>query len=148
MRKLPGPKPLAGILAATPAPPLEALLPSAHLTEAARAVWNRTVSDPAAGVFSESDREMLGAYCQSIVQAQVLAAEIANFDRAWLADDDGLKRYDRLLAMRERETRLASSLATRLRITVQTMKSAETAGRAKRNMPRAPKPWDLPGGRP
>jgi hypothetical protein len=35
----------------------------------------------------------------------ILADELLNFDRAWIADDDGLKRYDKLLAMHERESR-------------------------------------------
>lgn len=148
MKTPPGRKPLSAMLTGTPAPRREALAPSVHLGEAAKSVWTRMVSDPAAGAFGESDRPMLEAFCQSAVLAQVLASEIASFDREWLRDEDGLKRYDTLLRMRERETRLASSLATRLRLTPQTMTRAETAGRARRNMPRAPKPWGLPDRRP
>ena len=43
---------------------------------------------------------MMDLYCQHVVTAQVLDDEIKAFDREWLRDDDGLKRYDRLLAMR------------------------------------------------
>jgi hypothetical protein len=71
------------------------------------------VNDHPATAFTETHRDLLDLYCQHVTQAQVLADEIQAFDRAWLADDDGLKRYDRLLGMREREVRSASSLATR-----------------------------------
>jgi hypothetical protein len=63
-----------------------------------------------------------------------------SFERAWLADEDGLKRYDRLLAMAEGETRAASSLATRLRITRQAVEHPLTAGRALANQTTSRKP--------
>jgi hypothetical protein len=62
---------------------------------------------------------LLAVYCRHIVSARLIADELAQFERAWLADDDGLKRYDCLLLMAEREGRAASSEATRLRITRQ-----------------------------
>lgn len=82
-------------------------------------------------------------YCQHVVTAQVLDDEIKTFDREWLRDDDGLKRYDRLLAMREREVRSASSLATRLRITRQATTDPKTVGRAHSAMGRSRKPWEV-----
>lgn len=86
---------------------------------------------------------MLEVYCQHVVMAQVLDDEIKAFDREWLRDDDGLKRYDTLLKMREREVRSASSLATRLRITRQAMADPKTVGRASASMGRSSKPWEL-----
>jgi hypothetical protein len=76
------------------------------------------------------------------VQSRIIADEILNFDRAWLADDDGLKRYDKLLAMAEREGRAASSLATRLRITRQAV-DQQTIARAMINEPKSRKPWEI-----
>lgn len=119
------------------------LRPSAHLSDAEQAVWVRLVNDQPASAFSETHRDMIDLYCQHMTQAQVLSDEIQAFDRAWLADDDGLKRYDRLLAMREREVRSASSLATRLRITRQATADPKTVGRAGANMARSRKPWEL-----
>ena len=81
-------------------------------------------------------------YCRHVVLSRVLADEILNFDRAWLADDDGLKRYDRLLAMHERESRAASSAATRLRITRQAI-DQQTVARSIINAPKAKKPWEI-----
>lgn len=74
---------------------------------------------------------MLELYCRHVVRSRILADEITTFDRSWLADDEGLKRYDRLLAMAEREGRAASSLATRLRITRQAVEEPDTVGIAK-----------------
>lgn len=119
------------------------LLPSLHLSDAEQVVWARLVNDHPASAFTETHRDMLELYCQHVVQAQLLADEIQNFDRAWLADDDGLKRYDRMLAMREREVRSASSLATRLRITRQATADPKTVGRANASKARSKKPWEI-----
>lgn len=119
------------------------LAPSAHLSDAEQLVWCRLVNDHPAAAFTETHRDMLDLYCQHIVTAQVLDDEIKAFDREWLRDDDGLKRYDRLLAMREREVRSASSLATRLRITRQATTDPKTVGRANASLGKAKKPWEL-----
>lgn len=88
---------------------------------------------------------MLELYCRHVTNARVIAEELANFERAWMADDDGLKRYDRLLAMAERESRAASSLATRLRITRQAVEHPATVGRVMgKNASKTRKPWELP----
>ncbi len=118
------------------------LAPPVHLSEAERGLWLQTVNDQPAEAFTETHAPLLELYCRHIVQARVLADELAQFDRAWLADDDGLKRYDRLLAMAEREGRAASSLATRLRITRQALDHA-TVARKVVAMPRTAKPWEL-----
>lgn len=119
------------------------LMPSAHLSDAEQTVWARLVNDHPATAFTETHRDMLDLYCQHITQAQVLSDEVQAFDRAWLADDEGLKRYDMLLKMREREVRSASSLATRLRITRQATIDPKTVGRANTSMGRSRKPWEL-----
>lgn len=114
-----------------------------HITDAERAVWLEVVNDQPASAFTITHGPLLEQYCRHIVQARILADEIMNFDRAWLADDDGLKRYDRLLAMQEREGRAASSLATRLRITRQATDHPTTAGRAQARQAKARKPWEI-----
>jgi hypothetical protein len=119
------------------------LLPSLHLSDAEQTVWARLVNDHPASAFTETHRDLIELYCQHIVQAQLLEDEIQNFDRVWLADDDGLKRYDRMLAMREREVRSASSLATRLRITRQATTDPKTVGRANASTARGKKPWEI-----
>lgn len=115
-----------------------------HMSEAEQGVWLEVVSDQPADTFTATHAPLLELYCRHIVQARVLADELANFDRAWLADDDGLKRYDRLLGMAERESRAASSLATRLRITRQAVEHPTTVGRGLAKNTKSRKPWELP----
>lgn len=107
-------------------------------------VWLEVVNDQPASAFSATHAPLLEMYCRHVVQSRIIADEILSFDRAWLADDDGLKRYDRLLAMQEREGRAASSLATRLRITRQAVEHPRTTRRALDNSPKSRKPWELP----
>jgi hypothetical protein len=116
-----------------------------HLSDAIRSVWLDLVGDLPADSFTAKDAPMLEQYCRHIVQARILADQIEQFDPAWLGDDDGLKRYDRLLGAHEREGRAASSLATRLRISRQAMADAKTVGRANVAMSRAKKPWEVSG---
>lgn len=118
------------------------LQPSLHLSDAEMSVWLEVVNDQPAAAFTATHAPLLELYCQHVVRARILADEIAAFDRAWLADDDGLKRYDRLLGMAEREGRAASSLATRLRITRQAV-DQQTIARQMVNAPKAKKPWEL-----
>lgn len=124
----------------------ERLSPPAHISEAERSVWLQCVNDQPADAFTQVHAPLLELYCRHVVNARVIADEVALFDRAWLADEEGLKRFDRLLAMAEREGRAASSLATRLRITRQALDHA-TVARKVVAMPRATKPWELAGKR-
>lgn len=114
-----------------------------HMSDAEQMVWAEVVNDQPASSFTPTHSPLLEMYCRHIVQARILADELMNFDRAWMADDDGLKRYDRLLGMSERESRAASSLATRLRITRQAVEHPTTIGRGIKNQAKARKPWEL-----
>lgn len=128
------------------APPgMPRLAAPAHLSDAERAVWAEVVNDQPAEVFTVTHAPLLEMYCRHIVQARVLADELLHFERSWLADKDGLARYDKLLKMNEREARAASSLATRLRITRQAVEHRYTAA-AKLGAGKTRKPWELPSG--
>lgn len=115
----------------------------AHISDAERAVWVQLVNDQPADAFTATHVPLIEMYCRHILNSRLIADELLNFDRAWLADDDGLKRYEKLLAMSERESRAASSLATRLRITRQAVDHPTTAGRKLANQTRGKKPWQL-----
>ena len=114
-----------------------------HMSEAEQTIWSEVVNDQPATAFTPTHGPLLELYCRHIVHARILADELANFDRAWMADDEGLKRYDRLLAMSERESRAASSLATRLRITRQAVEHPQTVGISLANQSKSRKPWEL-----
>ena len=139
-----GRKSTAALAMARPTPVLSEsrLAPPIHLPDAERDVWLQVVNDQPASSFTETHAPMLELYCRHVVLSRILADELLNFDRAWIADEDGLKRYDKLLAMHERESRAASSAATRLRITRQAI-DQQTVARAIVNAPKAKKPWEI-----
>jgi hypothetical protein len=118
------------------------LLPALHLSNSERTVWLEIVNDQPAGAFTETHTHLLEMYCRHVVQSRILAEEVAAYDRTWLADAEGLDRFDKLLKMAERETRAASSFATRLRITRQAV-DQQTIARAQMNAPKGRKPWEL-----
>ncbi|MBK7491057.1 MAG: hypothetical protein IPI17_02880 [Nitrosomonas sp.] len=125
-----------GVSKRLPAPPT--------LSDAEMAVWAEVVNDQPASAFTATHAPLLEMYCRHVVNNRVMADEILNFDRAWISDDDGLKRYDTLLRIAERESRAASSLATRLRITRQAVDHPTTAGRAiNNNYTEIKKPWQM-----
>jgi len=119
------------------------LMAPVHLSDAERDVWMQVVNDQPAEAFTPTHAPLLEAYVRHIVQGRVLSDEVLHFDRAWLADDDGLKRYDRLLGMIERETRAASSLATRLRLTRQAVDQQTIARAQAKHQGKSRKPWEL-----
>ena len=121
--------------------PENRLMPPVHISDPEREVWLQVVNDQPAAAFSPTHMPLMEGYCRHVVQGRVLADEISNFDRAWIADDEGLKRYDKLLAMHEREVRASSSLATRLRITRQAVHEL-TVGRQLVNDKKSKKPWE------
>jgi len=112
------------------------------MSDAEIAVWAQVINDQPAASFTPTHVPMLEQYCRHVVQSRVIADMILNFDQSWANNDEGLKRYDKLLQMQEREGRAASSLATRLRITRQAI-DQQTVARSQINAPKSRKPWEL-----
>ena len=119
------------------------LPPPATMSDAEMAVWAEVVNDQPAGAFTATHAPLLEMYCRHVVNNRIIADELMNFDRAWLAYDDGLKRYDTLLKLSERESRAASSLATRLRITRQAVDQQTIARAQINNNQVGQKPWQM-----
>jgi hypothetical protein len=73
------------------------------------------------------------------VQARRLAGLINSFETEWLADPEGLARYDKLLAMAARESGVIASLSTKMRLTPQSRyqpgRAATEAAKGGRSMP-------------
>jgi hypothetical protein len=119
----------------------ERLPPPVTLTDAERHVWLRTVNAMPANFFGPEHIPIMTLYCRHVVQGDFLAEQILTFDEAWLAEPGGIGRYDWLLRMQEREGRAAANMATKLRITKQSV-DAKTAGRQVRNANKPLKPWE------
>lgn len=111
-----------------------------HLGEDEKAVWRRIVDAKPADWFGPEHMAQLAAYCRAVVTIERLTQQIDAFRDEWLADDDGLKRMDRLLKMRQKETAIMHALARGMRLTQQSVIVAHKAGAAKRQMRR---PWEI-----
>ncbi len=100
-------------------------------------VWSPIVDALPPEWFPPETHQSLVSYCRHVVQARRIAelidAEVEG------GDDFDLRRYDKLLAMQERESRAMSSLATRMRLTQQSTYDKEKSKGKGRGMKR---PWD------
>jgi hypothetical protein len=122
--------------------------PPASMTEAEKSIWALVVNDQSADSFTDTHAALLELYCGHVVRARIIAEQIIKVKVEWLAGeeglkiyDEGLKRYDKLSSMADRESRAASSLATRLRITRQAV-DQQTIALAQANNSKRKKPWD------
>ena len=119
----------------------ERLSPPPTLTQAELSIWNQVVADQPATAFTKVHEEALYAYCRHSVYAHILSEKITNFDMSLLVDMDGIKMYDRLLVMHDRETKAIQLHARSLRITKQSI-DQQTVARALLNDKKGRKPWD------
>jgi hypothetical protein len=78
--------------------------------------WWAVVGRMPADWFPRETHALLTNFCRHVVTARRISQLISVTEAAEPLD---IEMYDRLLRMRERETRAASSLATRLRMTQQ-----------------------------
>jgi hypothetical protein len=86
---------------------------------------------------------LLEAYCRHVTYARTIAKVLDRVDPQCLLDDEGLSRHRKLYAMHERETNAASRLATRMRLTGQSLIDKRVAGRASDLFSSARKPWEV-----
>lgn len=100
------------------------LMPPANLTPAQRSVWMTVVNSRPAEWFRPEHASLLTQYCRHKVQADIIAQQIEEFDPEWMKDDDGLKRYDKLSLMMDRESKSINALMRSMRLTQQSLYSA------------------------
>jgi hypothetical protein len=116
----------------------------ADLTEFQRDVWSRTVAGEPLNQFkSAALQQLLREYVRHCEAADILAGQIEATKPEWLTDDDGLKRYDRLLSMRDRETKAIADKATKLRLTNQSRYTPQSAATAANRSGGERKPWEV-----
>lgn len=134
-----GRKSAASLAVASPLNINPRLAPAPDLTPAQRAVWLAVVNSKPADWFGEEHGPMLAQYCRHKVMADLIAQQQEQFDPAWMTDDEGLKRADKLSAMMERETRAMNALLRSMRLTQQSLIRADKVV----NNARGRKPWQL-----
>ena len=113
--------------------------PPVDLRDAEVQIWRNIVASVPGGWFNWSNEPLLVAYCRHISTSDRLATLLEKIVPS--QDSDVLKRWDKLLSMRERESKAALSLARAMRLTQQAQMHPRTASRA---MPEStgPKLWD------
>jgi hypothetical protein len=126
--------------------PMEDWRPSApdDLTDFQRSLWERLVASEPNDFFKGAGRQaLLKDFCRHVEAADQLAKLIDAFRPEWLATDEGLDRYGKLLGLRERETRTINSAATKLRLTNQARYTPVGAARASAHVRTGPAPWEM-----
>ena len=118
--------------------------PPKDLTKFQAEIWQRTVAGESLDQFrSAALQQLLKEYCRHCEAAHILAEEIEATKLEWLRTDDGLKRYDQLLAMRDRETKAIGDKATKLRLTNQSRYTPQAAATAAKYTGGSAKPWEM-----
>jgi hypothetical protein len=127
---------VAPITDARPSPP-------EGLTEEQSKEWLAVTRRLPHDYFPRECHRLLEAYVRHASAFRILSESVDAFRPEWMADPEGLLRYDKLLAMREREGRALSSLATRLRISPQSRWSHAKAQAASTKLPaQGMPPWE------
>lgn len=117
--------------------------PPADLTKFQREVWERTVANETATFFSTAAlQQLLKEYCRHVESAHKLAAMIEQVEGIQSFDEDTIKAYDKLLGMRDRETKALGDKATKLRLTNQARYTPQAAATASKKAGDR-KPWQL-----
>src|SRR5262245_21416657 len=121
--------------------------PPPELTDAQAAVWRDAVSSMPGNWLQRGAYGILIEYTRHVCRARLLEGQVARFEEEWLKEDGGLERFDKLLAMAEREGKAALACARALRLTPQAQMHPRTAGRMANDVPPYPSPWNFGRGR-
>lgn len=114
------------------------------LTDDQKQIWGDTVASEGADFFNTAAlRELLKDYCRHKITARELSKQIEQFPSETLLDPDVAKAFDRLAKMRDRETKAAADLATKLRLTNQSRYTPKAAATASKGASTSRKPWEI-----
>jgi hypothetical protein len=116
--------------------------PPSYLTPEQDTVWREIVSSRAGDLIGTESFRLLVEYCRAISECDKIAVQLDAFDPSWAADEEGLKRWDKLQAMAARAQGVASTLATKLRIATSSSVRAENAGTIMKKGAKL-KPWEV-----
>lgn len=116
--------------------------PSAYLSPEQDTVWRSVISSRGGDLISPESYPVLIEYCRAVDSSNKVASQLDAFSPDWANDDEGLKRWDKLLAMQDRLAKTIASLGAKLRLTPSSRVQAISAGRnADKGVKR--KPWEL-----
>ncbi len=115
--------------------------PPTELSDAQAAIWRDVVGSLPALWLKRAVYPIAVAYCRHATRARLLEMQVAQFEPEWTRVEGGLERFDRLLALCERETRAMIACARALRLRPHAQMHPRTAGRAIDGLPVGPPPW-------
>ena len=115
--------------------------PPSELTENEADVWRSVVATKTADWFQEDSQPLLINYCRHKVRQKFLSDQINEYTSEWLQDEEGLRRYERLMSMSIKESGMISAIATKLRLTPQSRWQPSSAS-VKNNQAAIKRPWD------
>jgi len=95
------------------------LPPPEDLTEPEVSLWRAITESKPSDWFTVDSGPLLAQYVRHVTKATIVAVEVNAFDPEWLKTPDGLKRYEALCRIADKESRALATLGTRLRLTPQ-----------------------------
>lgn len=110
-----------------PSPRPDRPRPPAELTDEEAHEWREVVNRLPPDWFPRETHPQLANYCRHVVQRRVLAGLIHQTVQQDLDERANIARYERLLAMAEKETRAINALARSMRLTLQSRYRADHA---------------------
>jgi hypothetical protein len=120
--------------------------PPEELGEAEAEEWRAIAGRMPPDWFTRESHPLLVAYCRHIVAARVLAADMAKFMRfppEMRLTSDGIDLYDKLRKMADRESRVITTLATKMRLSQQSRYTENRAATAADRGKTVRKPWEV-----
>lgn len=115
--------------------------PPDHLSPQQGDLWRAVVHTKPADWFTEDTWPLLEAYVQHATSAQQLSERISALEYSGEAFTE-LDEYDRLLRMRDRETKAADGKARSMRLTHQARWQPATAARKSEDATSKKRPWE------
>lgn len=114
------------------------------LTPAQTQIWDDVVATENAAQFkSAALQQCLKEYCRHVDSANKLTAMVQRIEDADEMTAQDLEALEKLLRMRERETRAQGDKATKLRLTNQSRYNARSAATAANRSGPETKPWSV-----
>lgn len=115
--------------------------PPAELTEKQGELWRVIVATKPHDWFGPDTYPLLVEYVRTVGAAQVIAIAIEEFKPEWLADEEGLKRFERLSRLQDAKAATLARLATKMRLSQQSRYSEKAAHTAASRAGGGAKPW-------
>ena len=115
--------------------------PPSHLSPMQSQLWRIVVGTKPADWFTEDTHPILEAYCQHAASAQCLSEKISALEYSGEAFSE-IEEYERLLKMRDRETKAAEARARSMRLTHQARWQPATAAAKSKDGGAQKRPWE------